>query len=282
MSMAESDQTKFTNTELPDIIELRNVSQSYDEKKTFIIEDLNLLIEDKPKQGQFIVILGESGCGKSTVLRYIAGLQQPTSGEVFINAKPRDPGEPISMVFQQYSSLPWMTVLDNVMLPLNFKGEEEKSARAKAVEMIGKVGLEDHMKKYAQYPLLSGGQLQRVAIARSLVTNPNIILMDEPFGALDINTRSQMQLLLFGLWEQYEPTIIFVTHDIQEAVFLGDDIYFMSARPGRITEHWKVDLPSHRDRETKKDPKFISLVQKIEDHIFEKISARKKGTAKTS
>ncbi len=280
--MAENDQATFSNTTLPDIIELKKVCQSYDGNKSFVIKDFDLLIEDKPKQGQFVVVLGESGCGKSTVLRYIAGLQEPTSGEVLINSKPRNPDEPISMVFQQYSSLPWMNVLDNVMLPLKFKGENTKSAREKAVEMIEKVGLEDHMNKYALYPLLSGGQLQRVAIARSLVTNPNIILMDEPFGALDINTRSQMQLLLFELWEQYEPTIIFVTHDIQEAVFLGDDIFFMSALPGRITEHWTVDLPAHRERETKKDRKFISLVQEIEDHIFKVISERKKPRTKVS
>jgi NitT/TauT family transport system ATP-binding protein len=277
MSMAENttEPTTFSHTGLPDVVELKNVSQSYDDGGTFIIKDFNLLIEDKPKKGQFIVILGESGCGKSTILRYIAGLQQPTTGEVLIDGKPVNPDDPISMVFQQYSSFPWMTVLDNVMLPLKFKGENQKKAREMASDMISKVGLEDHVKKYAQYPLLSGGQLQRVAIARSLVTNPRIIVMDEPFGALDINTRFQMQLLLNDLWEQYEPTIIFVTHDIQEAVFLGDDIYFMSAKPGKIIKRWAVDLPTHRERAIKKDHKYISLVQEIEDYVFEKISAKK-------
>ena len=250
-----SQETATTNGEFSEVIGLRNISQSYNDGEDLIIKDLNLSIVNKPNQGQFVVVLGPSGCGKSTILRYIAGLQDPTSGEVLINGKPRV-NEPVSMVFQQYSSLPWMSVLQNVMLPLTLKGTHKKEAKEKAMEMIKVVGLEGHEGKYAQYPLLSGGQLQRVAIARSLISNPNIILMDEPFGALDTNTRTRMQLMLAKIWLQYQSTIIFVTHDISEAVFLADDIYIMGGSPAKIIEIIHVDLPLERPI----DIKHLSLI----------------------
>jgi len=260
-------EVRFINTELADIIELRKVSQTYDGGKTYIIKDLNLLIEDKPDQGQFVVILGMSGCGKSTVLRYIAGLQPPSSGEVLIHEKLRS-DEAISMVFQQYSSLPWRTVLRNITLPLELRGIDKHEAEARAMTMINTVGLGGHEKKFAQYPVLSGGQLQRVAIARSLISNPEIILMDEPFGALDTNTRFKMQLMLADIWDTLKCTVIFVTHDIQEAVFLGDDIYIMSTNPAQIIDHIAIDLPFHRDRETKRSKRFTHLVQEVEDALL--------------
>lgn len=260
------------DTHLPNIIELRNVDQSYDGGKSFVLKDLQMLVEDKPDMGQFIVILGASGCGKSTILRYIAGLQKPTAGEVLIHGKPITSENRVSMVFQQYSSLPWMTVLDNVALGLRYKGIEEKERNQKAMELIEMVGLAGHEKKFAQYPTLSGGQLQRVAIARSMIANPDILLMDEPFGALDINTRLQMQELLLNLWYKFHPTVIFVTHDISEAVYLGDDIYIMKKAPSRLTEHIKVDLPYHRTREIKRDPHFTELVRDAEDRMLKIVS----------
>lgn len=258
----------FNDTEQENIIELRNISQSYDGGETFILQDLDFLVEDKPAQGQFVTILGPSGCGKSTILRYIAGLQPPTSGEVLIHAKPISSDSRVGMVFQQYSSLPWLTVLENVSLALNYKGEDEKSRNQKAMEMIEKVGLAGHEHKFAQYPTLSGGQLQRVAIARSLLANPEILLMDEPFGALDVNTRLQMQDLLADLWRDIHPTVVFVTHDISEAVYLGDDIYIMQPAPSKFAEHIYVDLPLHRTREMKRDPKFTDLVRHVEDRMI--------------
>jgi NitT/TauT family transport system ATP-binding protein len=171
------------------------------------------------------------------------------------------------MVFQQYSSLPWMTVLDNVSLALKYKGLPQKERNAQAMEMIELVGLQGHEHKYAQYPTLSGGQLQRVAIARSLIANPDILLMDEPFGALDINTRLQMQDLLASLWYKFHPTVIFVTHDLSEAVYLGDDIYIMKSPPSTFVEHVHVDLPFYRTRDTKRDPHFIELVHEVEDKM---------------
>jgi NitT/TauT family transport system ATP-binding protein len=259
---------EFRNTELPDIVELRRISQSYDGGQNWILRDLNLLIEDKPKQGQFVVLLGISGSGKSTVLRYIAGLQEPTSGEIFIDGKPAN-GQSISMVFQQYSSFPWYSVLQNVELPLKLRRVPKKERRERAMEMIARVGLAGHERKFAQYPLLSGGQLQRVAIARSLIADPRIILMDEPFGALDGLTRYEMQVMLANLWESLQSTIIFVTHDLTEAVFLGDDIYILDPRIGRISAHIPVGLPLHRDHETKRTPEFLRHVAEVEAALTE-------------
>jgi len=255
--------------QLPRVIELRGITQTYDGGKTFLFNKLNLLLEDKPGQGQFAVILGVSGCGKSTLLRYISGLQTPTSGEVLIDGKPKTDSMVISMVFQQYSSFPWLSVLDNVMLPLKFRGVPRGDGREQAMVMIKAVGLEGHEHKYAQSPILSGGQLQRVAIARSLISNPQIILMDEPFGALDTLTRFRMQTMLYDIWEKLESTIVFVTHDIQEAVFLGDDIYVMKSGRGtsEIARTIHVDLPLHRDRATKREAHFVQLVAEVEDAI---------------
>ena len=259
------------DTDLPNIIELKNVSQIYDQgtpSEKVVIKDCNLLIENKPNQGQFVVILGQSGCGKSTLLRYIAGLQKPTTGEILIHDKPRT-NEAISMVFQRYSSIPWLTVLENVMLPLNIRNiGTPKERKEKALAMIKDVDLEGHENKYAVYPLLSGGQLQRVAIARSLISNPEIVLMDEPFGALDNNTRNKMQLLLLKLWETYQATIIFVTHDIREAVFLGDDIYIMKSNPAWIEKHFPIMLGTSRSRATKNDPRFLAYVDQVEDALM--------------
>jgi NitT/TauT family transport system ATP-binding protein len=256
------------NPNAANIIELRGVSQTYDQGKTNIIENLDLLIEDKPMQGQFVVILGMSGCGKSTLLRYIAGLQEPTTGNILLKGQPVSKENRVSMVFQQYSSLPWMTVLDNIALGLQFKGVSKKERHEKAMEMIQLVGLDGHEKKYAQYPTLSGGQLQRVAIARSLMSNPDILLMDEPFGALDVKTRLQMQDLLISIWEKFSPTILFVTHDIQEAVYLGDDIYIMKHAPSSFVKHIHVDLPFQRTRETKRLDRFDELVHEVEDSMM--------------
>lgn len=255
----------FINTPAPDIIELRNISQSYDDGKTHVLQNFNLLIEDKPNQGQFVVLLGLSGCGKSTVLRYIAGLQQPTSGEVLIDGRPRQATDHVGMVFQKYSSFPWLSVLDNVALGLAYQHIKPAERRSRALDMIEKVGLKGHEHKYAQYPSLSGGQLQRVAIARSLLANPRILLMDEPFGALDISTRLRMQDMLIRIWGEVHPTIVFVTHDIAEAVYLGDDIYVMRANPGYITHHLPVKLPMQRDRTIKRDPLFVQMVNQVED-----------------
>lgn len=259
---------------LPEIIRLTGVKQSYGSR--VIIDDFNLLIDDKPNVGQFVVLLGPSGCGKSTILRYIAGLQKPTAGTIALKEKPIAGHVP--MVFQQYSNIPWLTVLENVMFPTRFREKNPgplKADKDLAISMIEKVGLKGHENRYAQDGLLSGGQLQRVAIARSLMANTEILLMDEPFGALDLNTRLQMQILLADIWKSLQSTVIFVTHDIQEAVFLGDDIYLMSANPGKIVKHWSTGLPLTHERSIRRDPRFTRLVGEIEDTMFDLMSAGK-------
>ena len=264
---------QFANTDLPDVIELKNVTQEYydaKKKKTnVVIQDLNLLIEDKPNQGQFVVILGKSGCGKSTVLRYIAGLQNPTSGQVLIHGKPRTRDTRISMVFQKYSSFPWLSVLDNIALGLEYASMPKKERHEKAMQMVEIVGLTGHEHKYPAE--LSGGQQQRVAIARSLICNSSILLMDEPFGALDIYTRLRMQDFLADIWRKalQDMTIIFVTHDIPEAVYLGDEIWIMSANPGQIVEKVHIDIPIYRAKDMKREKKFTDYVYYIEDRLNE-------------
>jgi len=255
-------ETKNTGTGLPHIIELKEVTQKYGEKT--ILEGFNFLIEDKPNQGQFVSILGESGCGKSTILRYITGLQIPTTGEVLIKDVPVNRKTRVGMVFQQYSSFPWRSVLENVAFGLEIAGIPKKEREEKAMEMIKMIGLDGQEQKFAKYGILSGGQLQRVAIGRSLLANPDIIVMDEPFGALDIKTRIQMQELLMGIWENLQATIVLVTHDISEAVYLSDDIYIMSSNPGRIKEIVKPTIAYPRYEEVKSTPEFRDIVQHIE------------------
>lgn len=265
---------KSTTGSLPPVLEVRNIKQTYFDNKTqkdfVVFENFNLAVEDHPNIGQFIVIMGKSGCGKSTILRYLTGLQKPTAGEVLVHGKPIEANHSIPMVFQQYSSLEWFTVLENVALPLTLKGVSKKEAQAKAMEMITVVGLEGHENKYAKIPQLSGGQLQRVAIARCLVANPNMMFLDEPFGALDGFTRAKMQFFLLDIFQKREvadlnPTVVLVTHDPREAVLLGNDIYIMDANPGRVIKHIKPELPARRDRSIRKDPRFIEIVSYIED-----------------
>jgi NitT/TauT family transport system ATP-binding protein len=249
-----------------DVINLQHISQIYKGKKSdfVLFDDLNLDIKDFKYSGQFITILGQSGCGKSTILRYISGLQKPTSGKVLVYGRERTEKDTIPMVFQQYSSLPWKTVLDNVALPLLMRGGSKEESYAKASEMIKHVHLEGHEHKWAKYPLLSGGQLQRVAIARNLIASPEILLMDEPFGALDIATRTSMQQTLLDIFNRgLDPTVIFVTHDINEAVLLSNRIYIMAANPGRIHTIVDIDLPQVRDVSLKKSKELTEYVNYI-------------------
>ena len=210
-------------------------------------------------------MMGKSGCGKSTLLRYISGLQIPTSGDVYIYGKKRTDKDRIPMVFQQYTSFEWKTVLQNVALPLILKGIAKDEANDRAMEMIKIVGLDGHENKWAKYPILSGGQLQRVAIARNLVVNPQILLMDEPFGALDTVTRKQVQIFLRSIFEnaKIDPTVIFVTHSESEAVFLSSDVYVLDSGPANIRHHIKIDLPQHRNDSIRYSTEFSDYVNKL-------------------
>lgn len=259
------DQTSVSRS--VDIINLVNINQVYSDHTppNIVFKDFNLDIKDIKSQGQFITIMGKSGCGKSTLLRYISGLQVPTSGEVYIYGKKRTDKDRIPMVFQQYTSFEWKTVLQNVALPLILKGVPKNEANDKAMDMIKIVGLAGHENKWAKYPILSGGQLQRVAIARNLVVNPQILLMDEPFGALDTVTRKQIQVFLRSIFENasIDPTVIFVTHSESEAVFLSTDIYILDSGPANIRHHFNIDLPQDRNDSIRYSSAFTDYVNKL-------------------
>ncbi|MDI3484252.1 MAG: sulfonate transport system ATP-binding protein [Methanobacteriaceae archaeon] len=216
-----------------------------------ILQDINLQVED----GEFLCIVGPSGCGKTTLLRIIAGLEKPTTGRILADGKPiNGPGADRGFVFQQYTLFPWRTVLENVTFGLELK-ELEKDEREKiAIDYLKLVGLEDFKDAYPYE--LSGGMKQRVAIVRALANNPRFLLMDEPFAALDIQTRNLLQKELLYIWEKTNETIIFVTHNVDEAVFLADRIVVLSARPGRILKIFKVEIDRIRDRLSKE---FLTL-----------------------
>ncbi|HEY6547537.1 MAG TPA: ABC transporter ATP-binding protein [Vicinamibacteria bacterium] len=262
-------------TDPGNVLELKNVSKAFttpDGREFHAIKDVDFAVKDEEGRGEFRVFLGPSGCGKSTILNIVAGLFEPTSGQALLRGKPiSGPGPDRGMVFQSYSSYPWLTVVENVAFGLMLRGvpkdEREQVARA----WVKRVGLAGSEKKYPNQ--LSGGMRQRVAIARTLAVKPQIILMDEPFGALDVQTRLGMQNLINELWEEIEGTILFVTHDIAEAVYLADKIHILSAGPGRIVEEVEVDLPLHRTEDLKRTARF----RELETLVLEKIRDEAKG-----
>jgi NitT/TauT family transport system ATP-binding protein len=235
------------------------------------IQDVSFTIDDHPGRGEMVPILGPSGCGKSTVIRLIAGLtpQFPaTSGSVLVDGKPvTGPGADRGVVFQDYTSFDHRTVLDNIAFGLECRGVPRAERHDKAREWIGKVGLSVKADA-SKYPHeLSGGMLQRVAIARTLILEPRLILMDEPFGALDPPTRSRMQDTLIALWREQSPTVFFITHSIEEAVYLGDHILIFSNSPGTILKEIKVAPPTRPALEMQRDPKFQEMVYDIRNLI---------------
>jgi NitT/TauT family transport system ATP-binding protein len=225
------------------------------------LKDVNLEVEDAFSAagrdvGEFRVLLGPSGCGKSTLLRMIAGLDKPTSGQVLVNGEiVTHPGKDRGMVFQKYTSFPWLTVADNIAYGMKINGVPEAQRKETVNHLLQSVGLAEFANVYPE--TLSGGMQQRVAIARTLALRPSVILMDEPFGALDAQTRSDMQQLLLQIWDETACTILFVTHDVEEAVYLADRIFIMSSHPGTIVED--VHVPFERPRE-------LGLKEKSEFH----------------
>jgi NitT/TauT family transport system ATP-binding protein len=259
----------------PPVVEFRNVGKTYAGDKPFTaIKNVNFKIEDHPGRGEFISILGPSGCGKSTVLRMIAGLspQYPqTSGEALVFGKPIQPSSADrGMVFQDYTSFDHRSVLDNIAFGLECRGVSVKDRHEQAMEWIGKVGL-SRDKDAQKYPhQLSGGMRQRVAIARTLILKPRIILMDEPFGALDPATRLAMQDLLLKLWDEQQASVFFITHDIEEAVFLSDQVLIMSPAPGTILELRTLARSTLPAREAQREASFIEHVFALRD-VMEKL-----------
>ena len=219
-------------------------------------------------ENEFICVVGPSGCGKSTLLNIIAGLLEPTSGKVYCDGKEVvGTGTERGVVFQQYALFPWMTVKKNVMFGLNLKGIKGQEAEQIAMEYIKMVQLEDFLNHYPKE--LSGGMKQRVAIARAYAVNPSVLLMDEPFGALDAQTRTQLQSELLETWEKERKTCFFITHDVDEAIILAQKVIIMSARPGRIKEIVDINIPYPRTQETKMTSEFLELKNRIWSQVYQ-------------
>ncbi|MEJ7576683.1 MAG: ABC transporter ATP-binding protein [Pyrinomonadaceae bacterium] len=254
----------------PPKLRVQDLSVTYIDRKgnrTEAVRDVSFDVYDKPDSGEIIVFLGPSGCGKSTILKAVAGLLPPTKGEVLVDGKlVDDVGRDRGMVFQTYTSFGWLTVRQNVEYGLKLQGVAKAERRKVSDKILQQVGLADFAERYPKD--LSGGMKQRVAIARTLVNNPRIVLMDEPFGALDPQTRWGMQSLLLNVSRVENNTILFVTHDVSEAVYLADTIYLLSSRPARILH--QVDVPAFavHDIALKSAPEFRNVEKKLLDLIY--------------
>ena len=247
-------------------LKIDNVVKEYEGRngKTVALTGVNLDI----KENEFICVVGPSGCGKSTLLNIIAGLHEATSGDVLVDGvKVEGTGVDRGVVFQQYALFPWLTVKKNVMFGLNLKKDMTNEQREEtAMKYIKMVGLEKFADSYPKE--LSGGMKQRVAIARAYAVNPSLLLMDEPFGALDAQTRTQLQTELLKTWEEEKKTCFFITHDVEEAILLASRVVVMSARPGRIKEVIDIDIPYPRNQETKMLPRFTELKNYIWQNVY--------------
>jgi len=248
-------------------LQIDNVVLRFEQKNAPAVIALDGISLDVNEQ-EFAVIVGPSGCGKSSLLRLVAGLNTPTSGAIYLDGKKvMCPGKERGMVFQSYTLFPWLTVRENVEFGLTVaKMPAEERARI-ARRFLGEVRLEGFEQAYPKQ--LSGGMMQRVALARALANDPEILLMDEPFGALDSQTRSLMQELLLSIWEHSHKTVLFITHDIDEAILLGDRVYVMTARPGRIKEMVAIDIPRPRSVDVLTSGAFIALKRRIMALIHE-------------
>lgn len=236
-------------TQFLSVSDVTKVYKAANRQSVTALDDVSLDIDD----GQIIALIGPSGCGKSTLLRMIAGLDDDYQGEIAW-ATPPKPGRDIGFVFQEHALLPWRTVQRNVALGLEGKGADKASMSARVTDLLAMVGLQEFANSYPSE--LSGGMRQRVAIVRALAYNPQILLMDEPFGALDAITRDRLQDDLLRIWDQTKKTIVLVTHSVEEAAYLADRVVVMSARPGRIRAIHDVPLPRERDQATRELPEF--------------------------
>ncbi|SDA65607.1 ABC transporter ATP-binding protein [Methanobrevibacter millerae] len=238
-------------------IEIKNINKSFEGrgKNLSVLENINLTIND----GELVCLLGPSGCGKTTLLRLIAGLEKPTSGEVIANGEVVEkPSGDRAVIFQQYSLFPWLTVLQNVTFGLEISGGSKEENIKAAERYLTSVGLIDFKDSYPHE--LSGGMKQRVAIIRSLLNHSPILLMDEPFSAVDMQNRHKLQEQLIGVWKRFENTIVFVTHDVDEAVYLADKIVLLDKNPGKIDEVIEVDLERPRKRDSQE---FLDIQESI-------------------
>ena len=245
------------------LIQIKNVNKYFktDKKEVKALEDINLEIGS----GKLVCLLGPSGCGKTTLLRLIGGLDESDSGEILENNTIiTGPSKERGFVFQQYSLFPWLTVLDNVMFGLEINGNSKEENLRRAKIYLKSVGLDGFENNYPHE--LSGGMKQRVAIVRTIINKAKVLLMDEPFSALDMRNRHKLQEELIRIWNKTKKTIIFVTHDVDEAVFLADEVVIMSKGPGRIKKVFKIDLDHNRNRDSKE---FLSIQSAIIDILDE-------------
>ena len=239
-------------------IEVRAVRKHFADAGVTALEEVSLSIAP----GEFVSLLGPSGCGKSTLLRCIAGIEVPSSGSIDVNGKQvREPPEGLGMVFQRDALLDWRTVADNLMLPIDFRRGDRRAARSRADSLIALTGLQGFESRYPAQ--LSGGMRQRVALCRALVDDPVLLLMDEPFGALDALTRDQMNIELQRMWLGEHKTVVFVTHSITEAIFLGDRVVVLTPRPGRIADVIEVELPRPRRLAVRSSERFLGYATHI-------------------
>jgi NitT/TauT family transport system ATP-binding protein len=259
-SPVESRSSGMTDIALPQL-QIENVRLEYELRGGGSLLAIDEVTIDVPKN-QFAVIVGPSGCGKSSLLYLVAGLTEPSAGRILLDQREiLGPGRDRGMVFQSYTLFPWLTVRENVEFGLRRRNVPAEERERIVNHYLNEIGLaafhEAHPKQ------LSGGMMQRVAIARALANDPEILLMDEPFGALDSQTRTQMQQLLLKVWEHDQKTVLFVTHDIDEAILLGDRVYVMTSRPGRIKQEIAIPIPRPRSIEVVMEPEFIALKRKI-------------------
>jgi NitT/TauT family transport system ATP-binding protein len=253
-------------------IEARNISltfKSKDRDPVTALSNFNLAVN----KGEFVTIVGPSGCGKSTFLNMLLGLVKPGSGEMRMNGKPiTGPGQERAMVFQEFGLLPWRTVQANIELGLELKGVPAAQRSARAAQLIKLVGLNGFERHYPHE--LSGGMKQRVGLARALATEPEVLLMDEPFAALDAQTRDLMQTELLQIWERTKKTVLFVTHSIEEAAYLSDRVIVMTARPGQTKKTLAIALPRPRDYEMRLTPQFNEIKSQIWEVLKEELASR--------
>lgn len=247
-------------------VQIQNIKMAFNGRKGEMVAlngvDLDI------HENEFVTVVGPSGCGKSTLLNIIAGLLKPTSGTVLCDGEAVEGvGRERGVVFQQYALFPWLTVLKNVMFGLKLKGMSDEEAKEVAMKYIKMVELEDFVDSYPKE--LSGGMKQRVAIARAYAVQPEVLLMDEPFGALDAQTRTQLQTELLKTWAEEKKTCFFITHDVEEAIVLATRVVIMSARPGRIKEIVDINIPYPRTQETKMTPEFIELKNRIWSQVYQ-------------
>ena len=255
-------------------IEVREVNVNFHSKQAVVEAVKGVSLQVQP--GEFVSLIGPSGCGKSTLLNAVAGFTVPNSGAVLLDGAPiKGPGSDRGMVFQQYSLFPWMTVRKNVEFGLKMQGVSLNERETQARTLLGLAGLLSFENHYPSQ--LSGGMKQRVGIVRALATSPQVLLMDEPFGALDSQTRSVMQEILTNMWQRLRLSVLFITHDIEEAIFLSDRIYVMTARPGRIKAEMAVDLPRPRLPEITGSTQFLHMVRSIKGLIREESLAAMGG-----